>query len=82
MPILCNAGPSPAREDSRHKPARACGFAMRASDISPRSVARLKAEAAKRGLRIDASVCDIRQLWAHRGREFDVVISCDNSLPH
>jgi 2-polyprenyl-3-methyl-5-hydroxy-6-metoxy-1,4-benzoquinol methylase len=58
------------------------GFDVSASDISTRSVVRLRAEAAKRGLHVSVSACDIRQLWEHHGRQFDLVISCDNSLPH
>ncbi len=58
------------------------GFQITASDISPRSVRRLNVEAAARGVQIEASVGDIRRLWDIHKRQFDVVISCDNSLPH
>jgi SAM-dependent methyltransferase len=58
------------------------GFRVTASDISPQAIKRLSAEAIARGLQIDATVCDVRQLWQHHARTFDVVISCDNSLPH
>jgi SAM-dependent methyltransferase len=58
------------------------GFQVAASDISPRSITRLKAEAAARGLAIEAKAGDIRQLWGIHQRQFDAVISCDNALPH
>jgi SAM-dependent methyltransferase len=58
------------------------GFRMTASDVSPASVRRLRVEAAARQLEVDASTSDVRQLWEHHRRTFDVVMSCDNSLPH
>ncbi len=58
------------------------GFRMTASDVSPQSIGRLIVEAAARGMKIDARVGDIRRLWDLHQRQFDVVLSCDNSLPH
>lgn len=58
------------------------GFAMTASDLSANSVARARQEAAKRELTIPISVCDMLQAHAHHGSDFDVVISCDNAVPH
>jgi SAM-dependent methyltransferase len=58
------------------------GFRVTASDISPASIRRLQVEASARHLQVDASASDIRQLWEHHRRTFDVVMSCDNSLPH
>jgi 2-polyprenyl-3-methyl-5-hydroxy-6-metoxy-1,4-benzoquinol methylase len=58
------------------------GFEVSASDLSPQSVARLRHEASMRGLQINTSVCDVRRLSDHHRRAFDVVISCDNALPH
>jgi 2-polyprenyl-3-methyl-5-hydroxy-6-metoxy-1,4-benzoquinol methylase len=57
-------------------------FNVTASDSSARSVDRLKNESAERGFQIAGSVCDVRQLWDHHQRQFDLVISYDNSLPH
>lgn len=54
------------------------GYHVAAFDISPVSVAR--SEAASRGLDIQFEVADLRSLQFDR--HFDVVISCDNSLPH
>jgi SAM-dependent methyltransferase len=46
------------------------------------AVARAKEEAEQRGLDIVFTVADMRQLYAHHARQFDVVISADNSVPH
>jgi 2-polyprenyl-3-methyl-5-hydroxy-6-metoxy-1,4-benzoquinol methylase len=58
------------------------GLAVTGSDISEREVERAKHEAGKRDLNVAFSVCDMRSAFAHHGSGFDVVISCDNSLPH
>jgi hypothetical protein len=43
---------------------------------------RAEHEARARGAKVLFSVCDMRQAHEHHGSGFDVVISCDNSLPH
>ena len=58
------------------------GFAVTASDISNGAIERAEAEAGRLGVEIDFSVCDMRQAHSQHGSGFDVVISCDNSLPH
>lgn len=58
------------------------GYQVTASDISPDEVERAKAEARKRKLSISFSVADMREAFSHHARQFDVVISCDNSVPH
>jgi SAM-dependent methyltransferase len=58
------------------------GYRVTASDLSPEEIARARQEAAKRQLHIDFSVADMREASAHHGRQFDLVISCDNSVPH
>ena len=58
------------------------GFAVTASDLSARAVERAKVEARQRGVQIDFSVCDMRTAHDHHGRQFDLVISCDNAMPH
>ena len=55
---------------------------MFGSDLSPKAVARAESEAARRDLNIRFAVADVRELEGAFGRDFDVVISCDNSLPH
>jgi 2-polyprenyl-3-methyl-5-hydroxy-6-metoxy-1,4-benzoquinol methylase len=60
----------------------ALGFRVTASDISPKAIIRAKKEASIRNLEIPFSVADIRNLWTHHNTKFDIVLSCDNSLPH
>ena len=58
------------------------GYEVFGSDLSPKAVARAESEAARRDLNIRFAVADVRELEGAFGRDFDVVISCDNSLPH
>jgi SAM-dependent methyltransferase len=58
------------------------GFRVTASDLSVPAVERARREAAERGLSISFSVCDMRKAHACHGGGFDLVISCDNSVPH
>lgn len=58
------------------------GFAVTASDLSAGAVGRARAEAQRRGVEINSSVCDMRTAHDHHGRQFDVVVACDNSIPH
>jgi len=58
------------------------GFAVTASDVSAGAIARARNEAQRRAVEIDFSVCDIRAAHAHHRRQFDVVISADNSITH
>jgi SAM-dependent methyltransferase len=58
------------------------GYRLTGSDLSPGAVARARKEAAERGLSIDLSVADMRVVAEHHGRTFDVVMACDNSIPH
>lgn len=58
------------------------GYRVTASDLSPGAVRRAGEEAERLGVRIDFSVADMRRAREHHGRAFDVVICCDNSLPH
>lgn len=58
------------------------GYRVSGSDLSAQAVARARREAARHGVNIDLSVCDMRHAHARHGTGFDVVVSCDNSLPH
>ena len=58
------------------------GFSVTASDLSEASVARARTEARARGVEIDFSICDMRAVLDHHQRQFDVVISADNSITH
>jgi len=43
---------------------------------------RAQHEAALRGLHIDFTVADMRAAFTHHQKQFDLVIACDNSVPH
>ncbi len=58
------------------------GYCITASDLSHEEVERAKQEAAERDLSIAFSVADMRQAFNHHSRQFDIVMSCDNSVPH
>lgn len=58
------------------------GYEVTASDLSPAAVERARREAAVRGLSIATAVADMRNLRDHHAGLFDVVIACDNAVPH
>ena len=58
------------------------GFLVTASDLSEQAIARARVEAQRRSVVMDCSVCDMREVSQHHQRQFDVVISCDNSITH
>jgi len=58
------------------------GYTVVGSDLSAGEIERARHEARIRGIAIDFSVSDMRQAHAAHGTGFDVVISCDNSVPH
>ncbi|MEO1147121.1 MAG: class I SAM-dependent methyltransferase [Cyanobacteria bacterium J06638_22] len=58
------------------------GYNVTASDISSKEIERAKEAAQLRDLSINFSVCDMREVYRHHQAQFDVVISCDNSIPN
>jgi SAM-dependent methyltransferase len=60
----------------------ALGYRVTACDVSAAAVDRAAREARDRGLAIRCSVADMRHLAVHHGEQFDVVIACDNAVPH
>ena len=58
------------------------GYEVTASDLSAGAVERGQREAAGRNLPIRFSVADMRQAFRHHRQSFDVVLSCDNAVPH
>lgn len=58
------------------------GFEVTGSDISSCAVERARREARMRNREIAFSICDMREAFAHHGGGFDLVITCDNSIPH
>jgi len=57
------------------------GYRVCGTDISERSIERARLEAARLGANVAFGVADFRDLGKVVG-EFDVVMSCDNALPH
>lgn len=58
------------------------GHRVHATDLSPRVVARAEREAAAVGVTLSFGVADLRALGAAVAGQFDVVLACDNALPH
>ncbi len=57
------------------------GYRVTGTDISERSLQRAADTAAQHGTPLTVLAADFRELCAVAG-EFDVVISCDNAVPH
>jgi SAM-dependent methyltransferase len=57
------------------------GYQVHGTDISPAAVERAQREAARLGMLLTTGVADLRALDAVGG-SFDVVLSCDNAIPH
>jgi SAM-dependent methyltransferase len=57
------------------------GHRVHGTDLSPAAVARAEREAARLGASLTTDVADLRALDAVPGR-YDVVLSCDNAVPH
>lgn len=58
------------------------GYRVTASDMSAGAIDRARLEARKRGHDISFSVCDMLSAHSHHSGGFDLVISCDNAVPH
>jgi SAM-dependent methyltransferase len=59
-----------------------CGHQVTATDLSSKAVARARLEAERLGTAVAFDVCDVRELGRSLAGVFDVVLSCDNALPH
>lgn len=58
------------------------GYHLTASDLSAAAIDRARQEAARRKLAITFSVADMGRAFEHHRRQFDLVIACDNAVPH
>jgi glycine/sarcosine N-methyltransferase len=58
------------------------GHRVHATDLSPAAVARAEREAKALGVPLSCGVADLRSLTTAVTGEFDVVLACDNALPH
>lgn len=58
------------------------GYRVCASDLSPGAIERLRSELARRNLRAETRVDDLRTLEHAAATSMAAVIACDNSIPH
>lgn len=58
------------------------GYQLTASDISASEIEKARLEAASRNLDIDFHLADMRTLDQTFHTKFDLVIACDNAVPH
>jgi SAM-dependent methyltransferase len=58
------------------------GYDVTASGLSEVELKQAQLEAARRDLKLAFRVADMRQTWTVHQRPFDVVIACDNAVPH
>lgn len=58
------------------------GYELTASDISLGEIEKARQEASKRNLNVAFGVADMRDLQKVYQRKFDLVIACDNAIPH
>ena len=58
------------------------GYHVTASDLSPGEIEQARHEALMRGVEIKFQIADMRQVWKIHQKEFDVVMACDNAVPH
>jgi SAM-dependent methyltransferase len=58
------------------------GYQLTSSDISATELELARQEAARRSLNIEFAIADMRELRQVHQDVFDVVIACDNAIPH
>ncbi len=58
------------------------GYKVHATDLTPSAVARAEREAREFGVSLTWGVADVRRLRTQVAGTFDIVLSCDNALPH
>jgi SAM-dependent methyltransferase len=58
------------------------GYEVTGSDISSSELEKARLEASKRDLNIAFGIADMRDLQKVYQRKFDLVIACDNAIPH
>ena len=58
------------------------GYRVHGTDLSPKAVERARVEAQRLGATVTFGVADFRAISREVQGSFDVVLSCDNALPH
>ncbi|MGL1884866.1 MAG: class I SAM-dependent methyltransferase [Reichenbachiella sp.] len=57
-------------------------YVVTGTDLSPKAIERARTEAKRRDININFNIADFTKLESQVNGKFDVVLSCDNSLPH
>ncbi len=58
------------------------GYQVTASDLSSGEIEQARQEALSHGVQIEFQTADMCKAWEIHQKQFDVVIACDNSVPH
>lgn len=58
------------------------GYQVTASDLSPSEIDRARKEALRHNVDIRFSIGDMREVYRNYQAQFELVMSCDNSIPH
>jgi len=58
------------------------GYQVAASDISIKAIEQAKKESTRHKVEIEFQVVDMRMVWEEFQKQFDILIACDNSIPH
>ncbi len=58
------------------------GYKVTSSDLSSAEIEMARQEALRFKVQIEFQVADMREVWETFQREFDLVIACDNAVPH
>ena len=58
------------------------GYDVTGSDLAPRAIERAIEESRRHDVKVSFSVCDMRSAFAHHQQQFNLVVSCDNSITH
>jgi len=58
------------------------GYRVTSSDLSSAEIEMARQEAYRYEVQIEFQVADMRQVWDIFQKQFDVVLACDNAIPH
>ena len=58
------------------------GYVVTGSDLSSAEIEVAKRQTMARGLELSLSVADMREAYTHHQKQFDLVLACDNAVPH
>jgi SAM-dependent methyltransferase len=58
------------------------GYRVTACDISTQEIEKAQKETENHGTTIEFQIADMRKVWDTLQKQFDLVIACDNAVPH